>query len=35
MNIVIFGASGPTGRLLTRQALDERHTVTAVTRHPE
>lgn len=33
MNIVIFGANGPTGRLLTRQALDAGHAVTAVTRH--
>jgi putative NADH-flavin reductase len=35
MNIVVFGANGPTGRLLTKQALAEGHTVTAVTRHPE
>lgn len=35
MNIVIFGANGPTGRLLTRQALDEGHAVTAFTRHPD
>jgi putative NADH-flavin reductase len=35
MNLVIFGANGPTGRLLTKQALDKGHTVTAVTRHPE
>jgi putative NADH-flavin reductase len=35
MNIVIFGANGPTGRILTKQALAEGHTVTAVTRHPE
>jgi putative NADH-flavin reductase len=35
MNIVVFGANGATGRLLTQQALDEGHTVTAVTRHPE
>jgi putative NADH-flavin reductase len=34
MNIVIFGANGPTGRLLTKQALAKGHTVTAVTRHP-
>jgi putative NADH-flavin reductase len=33
VNIVIFGANGPTGRLLTRGALDAGHTVTAVTRH--
>jgi putative NADH-flavin reductase len=35
MKIVIFGANGPTGKLLTKQALTEGHTVTAVTRHPE
>jgi putative NADH-flavin reductase len=35
MNIVVFGANGPTGRLLTKQVLAEGHTVTAVTRHPE
>lgn len=35
MNIVVFGANGPTGRLVTEQALAEGHTVTAVTRHPE
>jgi putative NADH-flavin reductase len=34
MNIVIFGANGQTGRLLTKQALAAGHTVTAVTRHP-
>jgi putative NADH-flavin reductase len=35
MKLVVFGANGPTGRLLTKQALDEGHSVTAVTRHPE
>lgn len=35
MNIVVFGANGATGRLLTKQALAEGHTVTAVTRHPD
>jgi putative NADH-flavin reductase len=35
MNVVICGASGPTGRLLTRQLLDEGHIVVAVTRWPE
>lgn len=35
MNIVVFGANGPTGRLVVDQACAERHTVTAVTRHPE
>lgn len=34
MKIVVFGANGPTGRLLVAQALAEGHTVTAVTRHP-
>jgi putative NADH-flavin reductase len=34
MKIVVFGANGPTGRLLTRQALAAGHHVTAVTRHP-
>jgi putative NADH-flavin reductase len=35
MNIAIFGANGPTGRLLCKQALEAGHHVTAVTRHPE
>ena len=35
MNIVIFGANGPTGRLLTQQDIDKGYTVTAFTRHPE
>ena len=34
MNIVIFGANGPTGRLLTQRALDAGHRVTALTRSP-
>lgn len=34
MKLVVFGANGPTGRLVTRRALDEGHAVTAVTRHP-
>ncbi|GAA4716061.1 NAD(P)-dependent oxidoreductase [Phytohabitans rumicis] len=33
MRTVIFGASGPTGRQLTEQALAAGHEVTAVTRH--
>ncbi|GGJ23980.1 NAD(P)-dependent oxidoreductase [Streptomyces brasiliensis] len=35
MNIVVFGANGPTGRLVVEQADASGHTVTAVTRHPE
>ncbi|MFD7408180.1 NAD(P)-dependent oxidoreductase [Streptomyces sp. NPDC059866] len=35
MNIVIFGANGPTGRQTTRQALAAGHSVTAVTRRPD
>ena len=31
MRLVIFGANGPTGRLLTAQALTAGHTVTAFT----
>jgi putative NADH-flavin reductase len=35
MDIAVFGANGPTGRLLVRRALDAGHAVTAVTRHPD
>ena len=35
MKIVVFGASGPTGRKVTQQALQEGHAVTAVTRRPQ
>jgi putative NADH-flavin reductase len=35
MKLAIFGANGPTGRHLTKQALDEGHKVVAFTRHPE
>lgn len=35
MKIVVFGANGPTGRLVVRGALQRGHTVTAVTRSPE
>jgi putative NADH-flavin reductase len=35
MKVVVFGANGPTGRLLTTQALAEGHDVTAFTRHPD
>jgi putative NADH-flavin reductase len=35
MKLVIFGANGQTGRILTGRALAEGHAVTAFTRHPE
>jgi len=35
MNIVIFGANGQTGRLLTRRVLDAGHSAVAVTRRPD
>src|SRR5579862_3236140 len=35
MKLVVFGANGPTGRLLTAQALTAGHTVTAFTRHAD
>jgi putative NADH-flavin reductase len=35
MKIAVFGANGPTGRLLTQLALDEDHDVVAFTRHPD
>lgn len=35
MKLVIFGANGQTGRILTAQALAEGHAVTAFTRHPD
>jgi nucleoside-diphosphate-sugar epimerase len=34
MKIIVFGANGVTGRVLTQQALDAGHEVTAVTRQP-
>ena len=34
MNVVVFGATGETGRLLTEQALRAGHTVTAFVRDP-
>ncbi|MGE2690627.1 NAD(P)H-binding protein [Mycolicibacterium pulveris] len=34
MHIAIFGANGPTGRLVTRRVLDTGHTAAAVTRRP-
>jgi putative NADH-flavin reductase len=35
MKLVIFGAGGQTGRLLTEQALEQGHQVTAYVRRPE
>ena len=35
MNIVVFGANGPTGRLASQLALDQGHVVRAVTRAPD
>ncbi|MEJ3405382.1 NAD(P)H-binding protein [Rathayibacter sp. YIM 133350] len=35
MRIVVFGANGPTGRLVVDQAAAAGHVVTAVTRHPD
>ena len=35
MVIVVFGANGQTGRLLTRRALDKGNSVVAVTRRPD
>lgn len=34
MNLVVFGANGKTGRLVTALALTGEHQVTAVTRRP-
>jgi putative NADH-flavin reductase len=35
MKLTIFGANGPTGRLLTQRALDAGHDVVAFTRNPD
>ncbi|WP_436777862.1 NAD(P)-dependent oxidoreductase [Yinghuangia sp. YIM S09857] len=35
MRVAVFGANGPTGRLLVAQAVDAGHEVVAVTRQPE
>lgn len=34
MNILVFGATGPTGRQVVKQALDRDHAVTAFVRSP-
>ena len=35
MKVVVFGANGPTGRLASRLAVEQGHSVRAVTRSPE
>ena len=35
MNILLFGATGPTGQQIVKQALDRGHRVTAFARRPE
>jgi putative NADH-flavin reductase len=35
VNIVVFGANGPTGRLVTRLALERGYSVTAIMRSPD
>jgi putative NADH-flavin reductase len=35
MKLAVFGANGPTGRILTQLALDEGHEVVAFTRHAD
>lgn len=35
MKLAIFGASGPTGKLVVQQALEQGHKVTAFVRSPE
>ena len=35
MELVVFGASGPTGRQVVQQAVSAGHSVTAVTRNPD
>ena len=34
MHIAIFGANGPTGRLVTQRVLEAGHSAVAVTRRP-
>ena len=35
MKVIVFGASGTLGKLVTRQLLEDGHAVTAFARHPE
>jgi putative NADH-flavin reductase len=35
MKLAVFGANGPTGRLVTHLALEEQHDIVAFTRHPD
>ena len=35
MKIIVFGATGGTGKLIVTQALAKGHTVTAFARNPE
>lgn len=35
MKVIVFGATGATGREIVRQAVDQGHSVTAFVRHPE
>jgi putative NADH-flavin reductase len=35
VKVIVFGANGPTGRLVVKQALGRGHLVTAFTRHPK
>jgi len=35
MKLAVFGANGPTGRILAQRALDEDHDVVAFTRRPD
>jgi len=34
-NYLVLGGSGPTGRLISRQAIDAGHRVTVLSRHPD
>ena len=35
MKLLIFGATGPTGKILLKQAIDQKHEVTAFVRNPQ